>query len=67
MNLFSPRLRLTLLQIMKVQLRKLSFNEINKSENQLTEKELFMSLLSMQNNKSPRNDGLRRVFYNILN
>ena len=67
MNLFFPRLRLTLLQIMKVQLRKLSFNEINKSENQLTEKELFMSLLSMQNNKSPRNDGLRRVFYNILN
>ena len=43
---------------MKVQLQKLNIIEINESDNELSEKELNMSLMRMQNNKSPGNDGL---------
>ena len=41
---------------MKVQLQKLNIIEINESDNE--KKELNMSLMRMQNNKSPGNDGL---------
>ena len=47
----------------KVQLPKLNITEINECGNELSEKELDMSLMSMQNNKSPGNDGLTQEFF----
>ena len=47
----------------KVSLPKLNITEINESLNDLSEKELYMSLMSMQNNKSPGNDGLTKEFF----
>ena len=32
-------------------------------EGELTEKEIYESLISMENNKSPGNDGLTKEFY----
>ena len=42
----------------KVQLPKLNITKINKYDNELSEKELYISLMSMQNNKSTGNNGL---------
>ena len=42
----------------KVQLPKLNITEINECDNELSEKELYISLMSMQKNKSPGNNGL---------
>ena len=48
----------------KVQLPKLiSLTEINECDDDLSEKELCISLMSMQNNKSPGNDGLTKEFF----
>ena len=47
----------------KVQLPKLNITEINECDNELSEKELYISLMSMQNNKSPGNDGLTKKFF----
>ena len=41
----------------------LNFTEINECDNELSEKELYISLMSMQNNKSPGNDGLTKEFF----
>ena len=41
----------------------LNFTEINECDNELSEKELYISLTSMQNNKSPGNDGLTKEFF----
>ena len=57
----------------KVQLPKLNITEINESDNDLSEKELYISLMSMQNNKSLGNDALiisflrryKRCFFNL--
>ena len=46
-----------------VQIPKLNITEINGCDNELSEKELHMSLMSMQNNKSHRNDGLIKYFF----
>ena len=40
----------------KVQLSKLNITESNECDNELSEKELYLSLMSMQKNKSPGND-----------
>ena len=37
--------------------------EINECDNELPEKELYISLMSIQNNKSPGNDGLKKEFF----
>ena len=42
----------------KFQLPKLIITEINECDNELSKKELHISLMSMHNNKSPRNDVL---------
>ena len=47
----------------KVQLPKLNITEINDCNDELSEKELYISLMSMQNNKSPGNDGLTKKFF----
>ena len=47
----------------KVQLPKLNITEINESDNDLSEKELYISLMSMQNNKSLGNDALIIFFW----
>ena len=47
----------------KVQLPKLNITEINVCDNELSEKKLYISLMSMQKNKSPRNDGLTKEFF----
>ena len=47
----------------KVQLLKLYITKINECDNELSEKELYISLMSMQNNKSPGNDGLTKEFF----
>ena len=47
----------------KVQLPKLNITEINECDDELSEKELYISLMSMQNNKSPGNDGLTKEFF----
>ena len=44
----------------KVQLPKLNITEINECDNELSEKELDIPLMSMQNDKSPGNDGLTK-------
>ena len=41
----------------------LNFTEINECDNELSEKDLYISLMSMQNNKSPGNDGLTKEFF----
>ena len=46
----------------KVQLPKLNIDEINKCDNELSKEELYMSLISMQSNKLPGNDGLTKEF-----
>ena len=46
-----------------ISLPKLSENEINLCEKNLTELELFESLTDMPENKSPGNDGLTKEFY----
>ena len=46
----------------KVQLSKLNITEINECGNELSEKELYISLISMQKHKSPGNDGLTKEF-----
>ena len=53
----------------KFQLPKLNITEINECDNELSEKELYISLMSMQKkkNKSPGNDGLtKRAFCSFL-
>ena len=47
----------------KVQLPKLNITEINECDDELSEKELYISLMSMQNNKSPGNDGLTKEVF----
>ena len=42
---------------------KLSENQVKPCEEDLTEKDLYNSLRSMQNDKSPVNDGLTKEFY----
>ena len=44
----------------EIQLPKLNITEINECNN---EKELYMSLMNMQNNKSTGNDGLAKEFF----
>ena len=46
-----------------VQLPKLDITEINECDNELSEKELYISLMSVQKNKSPGNDGLTKEFF----
>ena len=46
----------------EVHLPKLNITENNESDDELTEKELYVSLMSMQNNKSPGNNGLTKAF-----
>ena len=46
----------------KVQLPKLNNTEIKECDNELSEKKMYMSLMSTKNNKSPGNDGLTKVF-----
>ena len=43
--------------------RKLSEDQIKLCEEDLTKKDLYKSLKSMQNDKSPGNDGLTKEFY----
>ena len=50
-------------QIRKIQLLNLNVIEINECNNQLSEKELYMSLMNMQNNKSPGNNGLTKELF----
>ena len=50
----------------KVQFPKLNITEINECDNELSEKELHITYMSMQNNKSIGNDGLIKVFCNFL-
>ena len=47
----------------KVQLPKINVTEINKCDNELSEKELYMFFMSMQNNISPGNGGLTKDFF----
>ena len=47
----------------KILLPKLSLDQKQFCEGNLTEKELFTALKSMENNKSPGNDGLTKEFY----
>ena len=47
----------------KVQHPKLNITEINECDNELSEKELYISLMSMQKYKSPGNDGLTKEFF----
>ena len=47
----------------KVQLPKLNITEINECANELSEKELYISLMGIQNNKSPGKDGLTKEFF----
>ena len=47
----------------KVQLPKLNITEINKCDDELSEEDLYISLMSMQNNKSHGNDGLTKEFF----
>ena len=46
-----------------VDVRKLSENQAKHFGENLTEKDLYNSLKSMQNDKSPGNDGLTKEFY----
>ena len=46
----------------KVQYPKLNITEINACDDELSEKEFHISLMSMQNNKSRGNDGLTKEF-----
>ena len=46
-----------------VDIPKLSENQVKLSDEHLTEKDLYNSLKSMQNDKSPDNDGLKKEFY----
>ena len=47
----------------KVHLPKLNITEINECDDELSKKELYIFLLSMENNKSPGNDGLTKEFF----
>ena len=47
----------------KVQLPKSNITEINDCDNELSEKELCISLMSTKNNKSPGNDGLTKEIF----
>ena len=49
-----------------VDIPKLSENQANLCEENLTEKDLYNSLKSMQSDKSPGNDGLIKEFYETL-
>ena len=42
---------------------RLNIIEIHECDNELSEKALYMSLMSMQNNKSPGNNGLTKEFF----
>ena len=44
----------------------LNVTEINECDNELSEKELYMFFMSMQNNASPGNGGLTNDFFIIL-
>ena len=46
-----------------ISLRVINNDFLNLRENDLTEDELLISLKSMQNNKTPGNDGLTEEFY----
>ena len=46
-----------------VDIPKLSENQVKLCEENLTEKDLYNSLKSMQSDKSPGNDGLTKEFY----
>ena len=50
---------------MECKIRFVRFNviEVNECNNQLSEKELYMSLMNMQNNKSPGNNGLTKELF----
>ena len=47
----------------KVQLPKVNMTEINECDNELSEKESYISLMSMQNNELSGNDGLTKDFF----
>ena len=47
-------------------IQKLSENQVKLSEENLTEKDLYNFLKSMQSNNSPGNDGLKKEFYETL-
>ena len=47
----------------KFQLPKLNIIEINECSNELSEKDLYISLMSMQNDKSSGNDGLTKELF----
>ena len=49
-----------------VRLPKLNITETNECDNELFEKELYISLMSMQNKKSSGNDGLTKEFFVIF-
>ena len=49
-----------------INLPKLSPDQINSCEGYITEKELFEALKSIENNKSPGNDGLTKEFYELF-
>ena len=46
-----------------IDVSKLSKNQVKLCEEDLTEKDLYKSLRSMQNDKCPGNDGLTKEFY----
>ena len=50
----------------KVQLPRINVTEISECNNVLSEKELYMFFMSMQNNTSPGNSGLTKDFFIIL-
>ena len=65
--LFKKRQQKTMIEIKDflnvIDVPKLSEDQVNLCEKDLTEKDLYKSLRSMQNEKSPGNDGLTKEFY----
>ena len=57
---FPPKLIIFL-----IRLPKLNITEINEYGDKLSEKELYISLMSMQNNNSPANDGLTKKEFSV--
>ena len=49
-----------------IQFAKITNEEISICEKDITEDDLFLSLRSMENDKSPGNDGLTKEFYNTF-
>ena len=62
-NLFLKKVTQSLPQKSTILLLRLNIIEIHECDNELSEKALYMSLMSMQNNKSPGNNGLTKEFF----